>query len=119
MFNNDGSQPLYKTLRICNKLSLNAWSKAFCLAKEHKNKLFNNRLILLKTFKPWLPLLIGFFRRILMNALAKCATHGLGQEDGGVAILIAQAVRSGKRAGPFLFLLAFQQVHLLRPVLKV
>ena len=54
-----------------------------------------------------------------MNALAKAAAHGLGQKDCGVAVFIAQPVRGGKRAGPSLLLVAFQQVHLFRQIFKI
>src|SRR5580765_613557 len=54
-----------------------------------------------------------------MDTLTKCSAHGLGKENSGVSKFVAQAVRGGESARPLFLFLAFQQVHLLRHVLKI
>ena len=67
-----------------------------------------------------LSLFVGLFRRVLMHAFAERTAHGLGQENSGVAELIAQFVCGGKSARPALFVTTFtQQIHLRRLVFKI
>src|ERR1051326_6361824 len=48
-------------------------------------------------FLIWL-LSLRFLGGIFMHTLPESATHGLGQKNGGFAVLVAQAIRSRKRS---------------------
>src|SRR3981081_998711 len=63
-------------------------------------------------------LLIWFFRRILMDPLAETTAHPLGQKDRGIAVFVAQFIRSRYGPGPLLPAFILQQVHLNRRIVK-